>query len=272
VTAVPALGNHIGSAVAVTGMPLQIDIGDLFFVLLFFFLGLYLVYKGFDEYRASRLIRDTATETVRSVAAGRTELTGTAKPDDTLFHRPFSDGECLYANYRIREKRDKSGQEGSEWTTVDSDTWVTPFYLDDETGEIRVEPEAMAKFEISDEHTTTVTVGSGQREPPEIREFLEEVSSASSGSRKRRYIEKVIPPEESVYVLGGAEQRETEEGANEDRLAIRRDGGSDRLIISDMSEGKLTSTLTYRAPMLILIGLVVSAGCLYALLQMFGVG
>lgn len=266
-SAPPAPVDAVAASVAAVPMQGVFDVG---FVLLFFLLGLFMVYKGFDEYRTSRLIRDTATETVRAVAAGRTELTGTALPIDTVFHRPFTDGEAVYAHYEIRE-RDDSGSDGSDWRTVDMDTWVAPFVLEDDTGRIRVEPEVTAKFEISDEHSTTITVGEGQAPPPAIQQFLEEVAGVGPGDDKRKYVEEVIPPETSVYVLGGAEQRDEEAGTNADRLVVRRDAGSDRFIISDMSEDELTTTLTYRAPLLVLIGLATSSVCLYVLLDMAGV-
>jgi hypothetical protein len=271
VTVPAGSGGPLASVSAAVGLPLQVGLGELAFLLLFFALALFLIYQGFDEYRASRLIQDTATEKVRSVAAGRTELTGTADPDETVFHRPFTDGECVYAHYRIREHHE-SGSDGSDWRTVDSDTWIAPFFLDDGTGRIRVEPERSTTFEISDEHSTTVTVEEDHSPPPDVREFLEEVSSAGPADDKRRYVEEVIPPGEEVYVLGGAEQRDDESGDNEDRLVVRRDGGSDRFIVSDMSEEELASTLTYRVPLLIVFGLAISTGCLYVLLRMFGLG
>lgn len=260
------------------GAPLQIEVGDVIAVLFFFGVGLFLIYKGFDEYRAGRLIRDTATEKVRSAAVGRTELKGTAKPDDEVFERPFTDGECLYAHYEISEEHEDHSHDPDDpgtdttWTTVDSGTWVTDFYLEDDTGEILVEPEADAKFEVSDEYTTTYRVHEHESEPPEVREFLEETASTTPTSHhERRYTEEVIPPSESAYVLGGAEPREDGSGANEDQLVIRRDGGSNRFIISDMIEDELTSSLSRRAPFLIVLGLVFSSIALYVLLTELGI-
>lgn len=258
-------------------VPFQIELDALLVLLGMFGLGLFMIYKGFDEWRAGRLIRDTATETVRAAAVGRTELAGTAKPAGTTLDRPFTDGDCLYASYRIEEEREDS--DGDEkWVTIDSDTWVTDFYLDDGTGEMLVEPEVSAKYEISDGNSTTITVGTRSSPPPEVREFLRQGTDVDpSTSDRRKYEEEVIPPDESVYVLGGAEMREDGGGgdvvgrANEDRLVVRRDGGSDRFIISDMSEEKLTETLSRRAPLLILFGLIFSTIALYALLSEAGI-
>lgn len=262
----------LAAVASVSTTPLQVDVEGVLVLLLMFGLGLVLIYKGFDEYRAGRLIRDTATETVRAAAVGRTELTGTARPAGTVLSRPFTDGDCLYAHYRIREERE-DGDGDSSWSTLDSDTWVTDFHLDDGTGEILVEPELSAKFEISDEHTTTITVGERQSTPPAIVEFLEQGTDVDPTSRcKRRYVEEIIPPGESVYVLGGAEIRANGDGRDADDLVVRRDGGSDRFVISDMTEEQLTTTLSRRAPLMILLGLAMSAVTLYVLLVELGVG
>ena len=153
----PAVVGLPAPAVAAVALPLQAGLGNLLVLSSSFLFGLYMVYKGFDEYRVSRLIRNTATETVQAAAVGRTELSGTAEPDDTVFHRPFTDGECLYARYSVKEE--SNSDDGSEWVSVAGDVWVAPFELDDGTGRIRVEPTLQTKFELSDEHTTEILVG-----------------------------------------------------------------------------------------------------------------
>lgn len=261
-----------GSAGSLPAVPLQLELDGLLVLLFLFGLGLWMIYYGFREYRVGRLIRDTATETVRAAAVGRTELEGTAKPAGPPLDRPFTEGDCLYAEYRIREEREDSDGDTS-WATLDHDIWVTAFYLDDGTGEVLVEPEVTAKFEISDEHTTRIVVPEGGSEPPEVAEFLEHGTDVDpTSSRRRKYVEAVIPPGEPVYVLGGAEIRSDVDGRDEDNLVIRRDGGSDRFVISDMAEPELTSTLSRRAPTLILLGLAMSSFSLYVLLSQLGAG
>lgn len=261
-----------GVAEVVPVGPLQVSIDGFLFALFLFGLGIWMIYHGFNEYRVSRLIRDTGTETVRAAAVGRTELEGTAEPVGGSLARPFTDGDCLYAHYNIQEEREDSDGDTS-WATLDQDTWVTEFYLDDGTGRILVEPLVSAKFEISDEHTTRITVREGQSEPPEVAEFLEQGTDVDPTTRRRRkYVEKVLPPGETVYVLGGAEMRPDAEGRDEESLAIRRDEGSDRFVVSDMAEKELTTTLSRRAPMVIGLGLALSAVALYMLLTQLGVG
>jgi len=49
-----------------------------------FMFGLYLIYKGTDKYRKYALVRNTATERIRSMALGRTELEGVARPAEKV--------------------------------------------------------------------------------------------------------------------------------------------------------------------------------------------
>lgn len=135
--------------------------------------GLGMIYYGFRNYRVSRLIKNTPTERIRSAAVGRTELHGTAVPKEYIFDQPFTDGECLYASYKVREYHEYNDDDkDDEWKTIFSKTLAPPFYLDDGTGEILVDADADANFEISDENSTTIRV-SKRRSPPEtVQEFL----------------------------------------------------------------------------------------------------
>lgn len=272
----PVIGTIHGGVPEVTsdglGVLLAISLDGVLFLVVLFGLGLLLIYSGFNEYRVSRLIRDTATETVQAAAVGRTELEGTVKSAGMVLAQPFTDGDAVYAHYQIQEEREDSDGDTS-WTTLDQDTWVTEFYLDDGTGQILVEPAVSAKYEISDEYTSTFSVPEGGSEPAAIAAFLEQGTDVDPAShRKRRYTQEVIPPGETVYVLGGAEMQADADGREEKSLVMRRDEGSDRFVISDMTEESLTTTLSRRAPMQILLGLGLSAVALYLLLTELGVG
>lgn len=254
------------------GILLAIAIDGVLFLVLMFGLGLLLIYSGFNEYRVEQLIRDTATATVQAAAVGRTELEGTVKSAGTLLAQPFADGDCVYATYQLQEEREDSDGDKS-WSTLDHDTWVTPFYLDDGTGQVLVEPTVDAKYEISEANTSSVTVPAGGSPPASIAEFHAQGTDVESESdNRRRYTQAVIPPGETVYVLGGADILEDGDGREERALVIRRDDGTDRFVISDMTEQSLTTTLSRRAPLQILFGLAMSAGSLYLLLTELGVG
>lgn len=260
---------------------------DTLGLIVFFGVGLFLVYNGFQKWKRKRLIQDTPTEKVRSAAVGRTELSGTGNPIEGIgtIERPFTDGECLVATYRVEEWEedndpDDNGRDG-HWETIDSGTLFNPFELDDGTGTIRVEPESDATYEISSEHRSKFRVGGGRTPPDEIVDFFERRNTDAAdgllggilsggpgvrGTNRRRYIQEVIPPGEELYLLGGAEPIEETSGSNADRLVLRRDDGSDQFIISEKSEDELVSDYAWAAPAQMVGGLALSAGMLYLLL------
>lgn len=267
-------------------LALQSDSGDDGVVLLVFFVvGLALIYNGFDTWKRMRLMQDTPTERVRSAAAGRTELMGTATPieDVGTLEQPFADGDCLVATYAVEEWEDDQDDDGGNWETIDSGTLTRPFALDDGTGRMRVEPEADATYEISEANTTRFRVSARERPPTEVSEFFQRrgddgdddglLGGLLDGDRdaraaeRRRYTQEVLPPDEEAYLLGGAQPASGADGSNADRLVLGRDEASDRFVVSDRTEEELTARYRWRAPAQIVGGLALSAAMLYLLLS-----
>ncbi|WP_331235877.1 GIDE domain-containing protein [Natronorarus salvus] len=239
-----------------------------------FALGLFLIHRGFDAYRAGRLIRDTPTATVHSMALGRVELHGTAREAATAFDRPFTDGRCLYARYRIEEYR-RNGKGEREWRRIDDGTKVAPFYLEDDTGRVLIAADHWTTVEISAENRSRVTVRSYESEPEAVLRFLRHdspVEPAGGGllgsisNAPRRYTQWVLPVDSEVYVFGGVEECEDGEGAFRDRLVVTTDESTGRFVVSDSDPASLAETYGRRAPLLVVAGLLVSALSLSELL------
>lgn len=147
--------------------------------------GLVLIFIGFRAYRVGRLIKNTPTEKVRSAAVGRTELFGTAIPKDYVIDRPFTDGKCLYASYKVEEYREYNDDDkNDEWKTIFSKTLAPPFYLDDGTGRMLINADSDASFEIGSENSYKKTVRKRRSPPQKIQEFLggPEGKSGQAGS------------------------------------------------------------------------------------------
>jgi hypothetical protein len=257
------------------GLILQSDDGDsTFFFLAMFGGGLYFVYNGFRSWQRMRLIQDTPTEKVRSAAAGRTEVEGVGRPVGTPVDRPFGDGDCLVATYKI--ERYDSDDDGGDWETIDSGTRYGPIQLDDGTGTMHVEPDGETRFEFDEAHVREIDVGSSENEPPGVLAFLranDDVSVPDRGgitgslfSERRRYTERWIPVGQQLYVLGGAEPVEHGE-TNSSGLVLRRDEASDEFIISAESEAELVTEAKWKVPVKMAGGLTVSAAGLYLLLN-----
>ena len=246
-------------------------------LLIFFGVGLYLTYNGFQKWKRKRLMQDTPTEKVRSAAVGRTELRGTSEPIDGVgtLDQPFTDGGCVVATYTIAEW-DDSGDD-DHWETLDSGTLLVPFDVDDGTGQMRVEPQQDATYEISSANTDEIRVDDGRTPPDEIAEFLRgnrhdddgliggllDDAPSVRGSDDRRYTQHVIPPGEDIYLLGGARPRD---GGDGDTLVLGRDEASDEFVIADQTEKALVTEYSWEAPAQIAGGIALSAAVLYFLL------
>lgn len=265
----------------------------LLFVALAFLGGLGIIWWGFQTYQFGRLIRDTPTEPVRSVAMGRTEVDGKARPSSKIFDQPFTDGQCVYADFTVREYKEypNDDDKDDQWETVQSDTVSTPFYVDDGTGQILVEPNEDTIYEISDFHTREFEVGRGESGPAPVQEFQGsageesypsedvehvtrgELGSVSGTSQPRKYRQEVIPTTDETYVFGGATRKDPDEvGPDEDSVYIDTDPSTGEFIISDADEFTLARGYTKRSIMYIVAGLISSAMILAVLAQILLTG
>jgi len=241
-----------------------------------FGVGLYAMYSGIDKYRKSRLIKDTPTEQIRSMAVGRTELEGTAHEIGKPYSQPFVDDDCLYASWEIEEYTSSGSNRGKSWSTVESGAYTEPFLLEDETGEVVVDATADATWELTGEQTRRWTVDSRSQPRSDIVNFCNYQDISPTASNKRRYTQTVLPPQTSVYVLGESTPRDLSEDDDlfekidltdaGQRLKIERDDGSGRFIISDMNEDEIATYYSRRAPFYVFGGLLLSTVCLYVLL------
>src|SRR5438093_1975670 len=109
----------------------------LIYDLIAFLAGGGLIVFGFIVLRRKRLLENVPTSRIRSVAMGFAELAGRAK-NRTPLAAPFSDIPCVYYRFLVEEER--QGRRGREWTTIDQGESSDPFYLQDETGALLVDP------------------------------------------------------------------------------------------------------------------------------------
>ncbi len=107
---------------------------DLFVAML----GGWLLVYGFSLLREKRLIENVPRSTVRSVAMGFAEISGAAREKGPLT-APLSGLPCVYFRYVIEEER-SNGRNGREWVTIDQGESPVPFYVEDETGSMLVDP------------------------------------------------------------------------------------------------------------------------------------
>jgi hypothetical protein len=134
--------------------------------------------------RHGRIILDTPTSKVRSASQGFVELAGNARSlDDTPLKSRGSFTQCVWYDVLV-EKPD-----GNKWVTVEQDTSIYSFYIDDGTGLCAVDPE----------------IG-------EVRTKAKKVWKKG----KLRYTERLIKEGEVILCLG---QFESEQGRSKTEIA-----------------------------------------------------
>ncbi len=158
---------------------------------------------GFVLWRRRRMIEDTPTSRVRSMALGRVELSGVARAKDEL-RAPLSGIACVWFRYRI-EKETGSGK-NRRWSTIDSgDSSDWPFCLQDETGTVRIEPKG-ASIEIADQWQETDPELSGPLANFVLERGLR-VHGLFGGASRLRVREARLHDGDALYVHGIAQSR-----------------------------------------------------------------
>jgi E3 Ubiquitin ligase len=100
--------------------------------------GVYLFYRGFLLLARRRLILNTPASKTRSAALGLVELSGLAVGPYTVT-APITGTFCYYYRSTVWEWK-RSGR-SSSWQIVANESLHVPFYLDDNTGRVLVDPQ-----------------------------------------------------------------------------------------------------------------------------------
>lgn len=160
-------------------------------------------FQGFRVWRRLRLIQDTPTSKVRSLALGRVELHGRAEEKAAL-ESPFTSQRCVWYRWKVEEEVESNRRR--RWRTLASgDSAAWPFYLEDETGRVLVDPRG-ARVEIDADYRETNPDLSGPASG-----FLAEQGVRTQGflgfGRRLRLSEWHIGPGDTLFVLGLAQER-----------------------------------------------------------------
>lgn len=227
-----------------------------------FGLGLLVLYGAVWEFRKRRMMRDTPTSKVRSLAIGNVEVKGVAEKHEEVFESPFTGEECVMYVYSVDVYKQGGKNSSSGWSTVEAGVKAAPFLLNDGTGKVLVDPDGAEKeFPVENSYEYN-----GEEEEESVREFMskrrdlfeETTETGIAGmaefatdtdlrmgdtdvvgtNRKRRYQESYLPVnDEDVYVFGRAMRREdiaTPENA--ENLVISRNENTPLFKISQSSE------------------------------------
>ena len=229
--------------------------------------GTWAFVHGFRSLRVQRLIQDTPTAKVRSLAMGMVELQG-ALCARSRTNAPFSNADCVWWEVELQTVR--SGRGVRQWTTVHRESSGHPFYLDDGTGTALIYPQdAQVK---AGEVVSEETQGFGVPEP--YASYMKD-----RGLKMRhlwsmgpmRFRERRLEEGRAVFVLGHAMPKANAVEVSMDdvalaatgtdavganhvrdvdgrcRAVIRKDARDAAFLISDRSEKSMTAEYGFKA-------------------------
>ena len=161
--------------------------------------GVYLFYHGFRLLQRKRLITDTPASKIRSASMGLVEVSGLAVGPYTLT-APITGLPCYH--YRTVAWEWKQEGKNKQWVKVADESLHVPFFLDDNTGRVLIDPQG-AEMEIHrDLHDEfSISLFSGSLEiPSTMASFL--ARNGVSCENRIKVEEYCIKPKNALFVLG----------------------------------------------------------------------
>lgn len=202
--------------------------------------GLLIFMWGLKAFKFKRLIENTPTSKIRSLAMGLVEIYGEAIPVDKPLKSPMCKQDCVY--YATRVEQQKGSGDNKRWVIVFSKCSQERFYIKDETGKVLIDP---ASAQLSLRTDRIATSGFGKDPSKDIIQFLNENNIRYEGlfgmNKTMRYTETYIAAKDKLYVLGtasiNADSKATSKG--HENVIIKKESKKDVLFISDSDEKKI---------------------------------
>jgi hypothetical protein len=166
-------------------------------------LGLYWFYKGFRLLQRKRLIQNTPASRIRSACMGLVEVSGLAT-GPYVVASPFKQVESYY--YRSTAWQLKQQGKNTQWVKVAEETLHVPFYLDDNTAKVLIDPrgaEMDLHCDLSEQYHRSVLF-TGPEMPGSVAEFL--IRHGVDPDQRIKVEEYCIKPKNFLFVLGTLSQ------------------------------------------------------------------
>jgi hypothetical protein len=160
--------------------------------------GLYFFIAGFQLLARKRLLLATPTSRIRSAALGLVEVNGIAAGPHTI-PAPITGNPCFL--YHTTAWQQREGKKNG-WEKVAEETLHLPFFLDDTTGKVLIEPlgaDLDLHRDFREEYAVPFFSGLDDI-PPRVSAFLYRHGVASK--RRLRIEERSIKPEDALFITG----------------------------------------------------------------------
>jgi len=224
--------------------------------------ALFSLFASLRACRRKRLIDNLPTSKTHGVFIGLVELKGTAQCEQPLVSY-LAGTSCVYYSYDIEERwsrlvteTESDGKGGtrmvtrreSGWTSVGGRTEMTPFYVQDDTGNLLVRPEdarieALGVFAQTCSMFDPLYYGKGP------------AGGIMDSDHVRRFTEQAIPVQAPLFIVGQARERK-------DIVApeIAADPKASEFLISVRSQEEVSSGLGWQIWLFFFLGAVTAPG------------
>jgi hypothetical protein len=172
--------------------------GFLLWCVIGFALGIFLFVYGFRLLQRRRLILDTPLSKIRSASMGMVEVNGQAVGPYTMT-APVTGRACYY--YRTQAWEWKQNGKNKQWVEVAAECMHVPFFVDDNTGRVMVDPRgADLDLHCDFKEEFNGAFFSNDDAPPNVNRFL---SRHGVGTINKIKVEEYcIKPKNSLFILG----------------------------------------------------------------------
>lgn len=160
--------------------------------------GLYFFFVGFHLLARKRLLLSTPTSKIRSAAMGLVEVNGAAVGPYTMA-APITGKPCFLYHTTAWRQRDGKKQ---EWEKVADETLHVPFFIDDSTGQLLIEPlgaDLDLHRDFREEYASSFFSNSDDI-PPRVSVFLSRHGIATG--HRLRIEERSIKSKDALFVAG----------------------------------------------------------------------
>lgn len=165
--------------------------------------GLYFFFYGFHLLARKRVLLNTLTSKIRSAALGLVEVNGQATGPHTM-PAPITGKPCFLYHTVAWQQRDGKKQ---EWEKVADETLHLPFFIDDSSGKVLIEPlgaDLDLHRDFREEYDASFFASNffanGAEVPPRITVFL--ARHGITPGRRLRIEEHAIKPGDALFVAG----------------------------------------------------------------------